>query len=194
MRRLRTLDLSPSMQRPLIIDLVRPWTERSLAMKASMVTAVGLMLVTFAFWIGQAEAQHRGGGRPAVAHPPKGGGRPSAVKAHPPQPKAKQHPPKAKSQQKPAEAKAKATEKKNNGGMVKQDAKKDRALEKEKNQREEKKEHREKEERKERREKEERKELREKKEREERVGARGKPLGKAMAPERAKEAVSKTSP
>jgi hypothetical protein len=32
------------------------------------------------------------------------------------------------------------------------------------------------------------------KEREECVGARGKPLGKAMAPERAKEAVSKTSP
>jgi hypothetical protein len=59
-------------------------------MKVSMLTAVGLVVVTFAFWIGHAEAQHRGGtGRPAAVHPPSGGGRPSPGKAHPPQPKAK---------------------------------------------------------------------------------------------------------
>ena len=55
-------------------------------MKVSMVTLLVLLVVTFAFWIGQAEAQHRGGGgRPAVAHPPKGGGRPAAGKVQRPQ-------------------------------------------------------------------------------------------------------------
>ncbi len=59
-------------------------------MKVSVVTVVGLLLVTFVFWIGQAEAQHRGGrGKVAVSHPPKGGARPGAGKAHPVQPKAK---------------------------------------------------------------------------------------------------------
>jgi hypothetical protein len=59
-------------------------------MKVPIVTVVGLLVVTFVFWIGQAEAQHRGGkGNAAPAHPPKGGARPGVVKAHPPQPKTK---------------------------------------------------------------------------------------------------------
>ena len=71
-------------------------------MKVSMLTAVGLLVVMFAFWIGQAEAQHRGGaGKPAIAHPPKGGGRPSAGKAHPSQPKVKAHPPQPKAKAQP---------------------------------------------------------------------------------------------
>ena len=84
-------------------------------MKVSMLTAVGLLVVMFAFWIGQAEAQHRGRtGRPAIAHPPKGGGRPSAVKAHLSQPKVKVHPPqpKAKAQQKAKGATTKPAQKK----------------------------------------------------------------------------------
>jgi outer membrane biosynthesis protein TonB len=84
-------------------------------MKVSMLTAVGLVVVTFAFWIGHAEAQHRGGtGRPAAVHPPSGGGRPSAGKAHPSQPKVKAHPPqpKVKAQQKAKGATAKPAQKK----------------------------------------------------------------------------------
>jgi hypothetical protein len=81
-------------------------------MKVSMLTAVGLLVVTFAFWIGQAEAQHRGGtGRPAAVHPPSGGGRPSAGKAHPSQPKAKAHPPQPKVKAHPPQPKAKAQQK-----------------------------------------------------------------------------------
>jgi hypothetical protein len=75
-------------------------------MKVSMLTAVGLMVVIIAFWIGHAEAQHRGGtGRPAAVHPPSGGGRPSAGKTHPSQPK-------AKAQQKAKGATAKPAQKK----------------------------------------------------------------------------------
>jgi flagellar biosynthesis GTPase FlhF len=80
-------------------ERVRPRVERGQAMKASMVTVVSLMVVTFAFWVGQAEAQHRGGAKAAPAHPPNVGARP-VVKAHPPQPK-------AKAQQKPKGAVAK---------------------------------------------------------------------------------------
>jgi hypothetical protein len=59
-------------------------------MKVSMMTVAGLLVVTFAFWIGQAEAQQHGGkGKPAGASPPKGGARPPAGKTSPPQPKAK---------------------------------------------------------------------------------------------------------
>ena len=56
-------------------------------MKASMVTAVGLLIVTLAFWNGEAEAQ-RGGGRVPQARAPKvvGGG---GGKSHPQQPKVK---------------------------------------------------------------------------------------------------------
>ena len=62
-------------------------------MKVSMVTVVVLLTVTLAFWIGQAEAQHRGGGaKPPAAHPPKAAARPPAGKMHPPQPKGKAQP------------------------------------------------------------------------------------------------------
>ena len=75
-------------------------------MKASTVTVVGLVVVVFAFGIGQAEAQHRGGkGKAAGAHAPKGGARPGAGKAHPAQPK-------AKAQQKAKGAMAKPAQKK----------------------------------------------------------------------------------
>jgi hypothetical protein len=61
--------------------------ERSIAMKASMVTMVGLLVVICAFWNGEAEAQ-RGGGKVPPARAPKvagaGGG-----KVHPQQPKVK---------------------------------------------------------------------------------------------------------
>jgi hypothetical protein len=90
MRRLRRLDLFSSMQRSVTIQLVRPWIARRLTMKMSMVTVVVLLVVTFAFWIGQAEAQQRGGkGMPAGAPPRKGGARPAAGKMSPPQPKGK---------------------------------------------------------------------------------------------------------
>ncbi len=92
-------------------------------MKASMVTVVGLVIVIFAFGMGQAGAQHRGGkGKPAAAHSPKakGGARPGAGKAHTPKPKGKvQQKAKggmakpAQKQEKPKEsAKAKHDEKK----------------------------------------------------------------------------------
>jgi hypothetical protein len=90
-------------------QLVRPWIERSLTMKVSklsMLTAVVLSVVTVASWIGQAEAQHRGG-KPAAAPRPKAGPPPGAGKMHPPQPKAK-----AKAQPKANGGMAKAAQKK----------------------------------------------------------------------------------
>ncbi len=46
--------------------------------------------MTFVLWIGQAEAQHRGGkAKVAVAHAAKGGARPGAGRPHPAQAKAK---------------------------------------------------------------------------------------------------------
>ncbi len=80
-------------------------------MKVSIVTVVGLLMVTFVFWIGEAEAQHRGGkGKGAVAHAPKGAARPGPARPHAPQVKAKaQH--KAKgAMAKPAQKKPKAKE------------------------------------------------------------------------------------
>jgi outer membrane biosynthesis protein TonB len=72
-------------------------------MKASMVSAVGLLLVTFAIWIGQAKAQHRG--KSVGAPPPRGGARPVAGKVHTPAPK-------AQPQQKPKAGAAKPAQKK----------------------------------------------------------------------------------
>jgi hypothetical protein len=88
-------------------------------MKTSMVTLVILLVVTLAFWIGPAQARHGGGkGKAAGPHQPKGGARPGAGKAHPPQPKAKAH-------AKPAGGKSKAAGKKKHGAPhEKDDAKK----------------------------------------------------------------------
>jgi hypothetical protein len=62
-----------------------------MAMRVSMMTVVGLLVVVFAFWSGDAEAQRgRGRGGAAPAHP-LGGARPGVGKTHPQQPKAKAH-------------------------------------------------------------------------------------------------------
>ncbi|MGP0062081.1 MAG: hypothetical protein ACLQGP_00580 [Isosphaeraceae bacterium] len=62
-------------------------------MKGYLVAVVGLMVVTFAFSVGEAEARQRGGkGRPAAPHAPKAGPRPGAGKAHPAASKAKAQP------------------------------------------------------------------------------------------------------
>jgi hypothetical protein len=90
----------------------------------SMVTAVGLLVVTLAFWLGQAEAQHTGGkGRAAPAHPPKGGA-------------GKQHlsPPKGKAQHKSKGGppkKAQKKEKRQDAAKEKHDTKKKHTLTKE---------------------------------------------------------------
>jgi hypothetical protein len=61
-------------------------------MKGSMVAVVGLLMIALASWVGQAEAQHRGG-KAAAPHAPKAAGpRPGAGKAHPAQPKVKAQP------------------------------------------------------------------------------------------------------
>jgi hypothetical protein len=111
-------------------------------MKVSMVTAVGLLVVTFACWLTRAEAQH--GARKAAPPPPRPKPQPKPHVAAPkpaakhPQPKAA---PKAKHEAKkdPAQAKekkaAKAEGKKAEGKKAeakKQDAKKDPAQVKEK--------------------------------------------------------------
>jgi hypothetical protein len=101
-----------------------------MTMKVSIVSVVGLLVVTFAFWLGQAEAQHGGGkGRtgPAQGHAPKGGARPGAGKTHP-------TPPKGKGQQKSKGAppkKAKKKQKQQDSAQAKPDAKKKHALKKE---------------------------------------------------------------
>jgi len=57
-------------------------------MKASMVTAVGLLVMMFAFWNGEAEAQ-RGGGRVPQGRTLKEGSGGGGGKIHPQQPKVK---------------------------------------------------------------------------------------------------------
>jgi hypothetical protein len=57
-------------------------------MNVSMMTAVVPLVVIFALWIGQAEAQHKG--KSAGAPAPRGGARPGAGKAHAPMAKAQQ--------------------------------------------------------------------------------------------------------
>src|SRR3974390_490480 len=93
-------------------------------MKAVMGWAVGLLVVTLACWLGQAEAGHGGGrGRGGPSHPPKGGARPGTGKIHPAQPK-KGH----KEQHKPKGGAPKAAEKKRKGlPEAKPDAKKKHA-------------------------------------------------------------------
>jgi outer membrane biosynthesis protein TonB len=134
MRKLRRLDLSSSVERSVTKQRVRPRIERGQAMKASMVTVVSLMVVTFALWVGQAEAQHRGGAKAAPAHPPKVSARP-VVKAHPPQPKAKaqqkskgavaKKPPAEKKQKPPDPAQVKRDEKKKQAAKEKTAAQKE---------------------------------------------------------------------
>jgi hypothetical protein len=95
-------------------------------MRASIVTVVGLLMVTFAFWLGQAEAQH-GKGRGAPTPPPKAASRPNVVKPHAPQPKVKAQqkakaaaPKSAQKKQKPQDsAKAKEAEKKKHTAKTK---------------------------------------------------------------------------
>ncbi len=71
-------------------------------MKVSMMTAVVPLVVTFALWIEQAEAQHKG--KSAGAPAPRAGARPGAGKVHAPMPK-------AKAQQKPKAGMAKPAQK-----------------------------------------------------------------------------------
>jgi len=78
-------------------------------MRVSIVTAVGLLVVTLAFWIGDAEAQN-GAGKVAAApaHPLKKAAGAAVAKAHPAQPQ-------GKAQQKAKAAVSKEAAKKQNG-------------------------------------------------------------------------------
>lgn len=60
-------------------------------MRVLIVTVVGLLVATFAFSIGDAEAQ-QGKGKAAPASPPKKAAAAIVAKAHPPQPQAKAQP------------------------------------------------------------------------------------------------------
>ncbi len=87
-------------------------------MKVSMLTVVCLLVATFAFWVGDAEAQ-RGRGRMAPARPPGGGGARPGMVTQPAQPK-------AKAQQKSKEPASKGAQKKQKGSpREKGNAKKD---------------------------------------------------------------------
>jgi hypothetical protein len=91
-----------------------------------MVTVVGLLVATFAFWIGDAEAQ-QGAGKVAAApaHPLKAAAGAAVAKAHPAQPQ-------GEAQQKAKAAISKEAQKKQNGSpQQKHDAKKNQAHKKE---------------------------------------------------------------
>ena len=128
-------------------------------MKASMMTASVLLVVTFAFSIGDAEAQRRGGGgRVAPPRPQRGGAGGGAGKMHPPQPKAKVQQKAKGGSAKPSRRNRKVRPRRSTTPKTRPHQKEQR----EKKERVERKERKEKVERKERREKEERKERREK--------------------------------
>jgi hypothetical protein len=97
-----------------------------MAMKGSLAAVVGLLVVTFAYCVGQAEAQHRGGkAKPAEPHAPKAGPQPGVGKAHPAQPKHRAQP-----KSKGAMPKA-AVKKEQDSPKKKQEAKKELAHKKE---------------------------------------------------------------
>ncbi len=86
-------------------------------MRVSIVTVVGLLVATFAFWIGDAESQHGAGkGKAAPPSPPRKVAAAIVPKAHPPQPQPKAHPKAKAAVSKEAQKKAAAS----NGAQKKQ--------------------------------------------------------------------------
>lgn len=112
----------PAMAAARAAQRISRWIEGRTAMRVSMVTVVGLLVVTFAFWIGDAEAQH-GAGKVAAApaHALKKAAGAAVAKSHP-------APPQGTVQQKAKAAVSKEVQKKQNGSpQQKQDAKKNQA-------------------------------------------------------------------